>query len=130
MKKAPWSDLLKLLGKSGERIMIELLFEAAIFMPIEAGHGNYCQISGRFWLHLYSSHRSDMVTGKPLFELEALLEAGHKKPRLSATTTGKPQAEPQRTPATISFVRSRMLFARPAINRHGGVSFGLRHIRK
>lgn len=34
------------------------------------------------------------------------------------------------TPATISFVRSRMLYARPALNAKGRVRFGLRHIRR
>jgi len=34
-----------------------------------------------------------------------------------------------RKPSTIKFVRSRMLYARAALNAKGGVRFGLRHIR-
>jgi hypothetical protein len=34
------------------------------------------------------------------------------------------------TPANITFVRSRMLYARATLNKLGDVRFGLRHIRK
>lgn len=47
LKNAPWTHLLKLMGSSGERIMIGLLSRASIFMPIDAGYGNYCQINGK-----------------------------------------------------------------------------------
>jgi hypothetical protein len=33
------------------------------------------------------------------------------------------------SPAAISFVHHRMLYARAALNAQGGVRFGLRHIR-
>ena len=32
--------------------------------------------------------------------------------------------------STITFVRSRMLYARAALNAKGGVRFGMRHIRR
>lgn len=35
-----------------------------------------------------------------------------------------------RKPTEIIFVRSRMLYARAALNARGMVHFGLRHIRK
>jgi hypothetical protein len=35
-----------------------------------------------------------------------------------------------RSPNEITFVRNRMLYARAALNAHGGVRFGLRHIRE
>ena len=34
------------------------------------------------------------------------------------------------SPASISFVRSRMFYARAALNAKGRVTFGLRHIRE
>lgn len=37
---------------------------------------------------------------------------------------------PKNSPATISFVRNRMFYARAALNAKGKVTFGLRHIRK
>lgn len=33
------------------------------------------------------------------------------------------------TPARITFVRNRMLYARAAVNAKGTIKFGLRHIR-
>lgn len=47
LKGAPWPQLLLLLGQSGERIMIDLLVDCAIFVPINAGTNNYFQISGK-----------------------------------------------------------------------------------
>jgi len=46
LKEAPWPHLLALLGKAGERVMIDLLTDEAIFIPIEAGRDNYYQLSG------------------------------------------------------------------------------------
>lgn len=47
MKQAPWPQLLQLLGKSGEFMMINLLLDCSIFLNVEAGHGNYYQLSGK-----------------------------------------------------------------------------------
>lgn len=46
LKQAPWTHALALLGKSGERIMIDLLLDCSIFVAIQAGSGNYYQLSG------------------------------------------------------------------------------------
>lgn len=35
-----------------------------------------------------------------------------------------------RTPCKISFVRSRMFYAKAALNANGGIRFGMRHIRQ
>ena len=35
-----------LLGKSGERIMLDLLLDCAIFVPVKAGFDNYYQRNG------------------------------------------------------------------------------------
>ena len=61
----------------------------------------------------------------------------------SLTQTGTPLSELRSTkdvkvenkneikkPGAITFVRSRMLYARATMNAKGGVRFGMRHIRK
>lgn len=47
IKQAPWPQLLHILGKSGESMMINLLLDCSIFLPVEAGQGNYYQLSGK-----------------------------------------------------------------------------------
>jgi telomerase reverse transcriptase len=47
LKEAPWPHILSLLGKAGERIMIDLLMDGAIFVAVEAGKGNLYQMSGK-----------------------------------------------------------------------------------
>lgn len=48
LKETPWPQVLALLGQSGERVMIDLLFDCSIFIAVQAGFGNYCQISGMY----------------------------------------------------------------------------------
>lgn len=42
-----WPALLKLLGKDGDQVMLDLIFNCAIFVPLESGRNNLCQISGQ-----------------------------------------------------------------------------------
>lgn len=49
MKQAPWPQLLQLWGKSGEAMMINLLLDCSLFLHVDAGHGNYYQLSGTSW---------------------------------------------------------------------------------
>ncbi|KAI1760461.1 hypothetical protein GGR53DRAFT_509611 [Hypoxylon sp. FL1150] len=102
LKESPWPQLLALMGESGERIMIDLLVDCAVFIPVKAGANNFCQISG-----------------KPLSDVEA--QSQEKSGEQSAGGTVK-------TPSAIVFVRNRMLYARAALNARGFVHFGLRHI--
>ena len=46
LKRPPWPELLVLLGKSGERIMVDLLLDCGIFVAVSAGTGNMWQLSG------------------------------------------------------------------------------------
>lgn len=46
MKDAPWPQVLALLGKEGERVMIDLILDCGIFLPVKTGRGNYHQLSG------------------------------------------------------------------------------------
>jgi len=98
LKEYPWPQLLLLLGKDGERIMIDLLADYAIFRSVEAGIGNFYQLSGI-----------------PISELTPV----------GVRPVDKTNPLP---PSEIKLVRSRMLYARAALNARGLVHFGLRHI--
>lgn len=105
IKESPWPQLLTLLGQSGESIMIDLLLDCSIFLHVESGQGNYYQLSGM-----------SVFDSEPLSSQTASLP---EKPVLS-----------ERKSTEIVFVRSRMMYARAALNARGSVSFGLRHIRE
>lgn len=47
MKASPWPQVLGLMGKEGERTMIDLILDCGIFLPIENARGSYHQLSGR-----------------------------------------------------------------------------------
>jgi len=46
LKAEPWPQLLLLLGQAGERIMIDLLTDCAMFETLDAGKDNLYQLSG------------------------------------------------------------------------------------
>lgn len=48
MKALPWPKILALLGKEGERAMVDLILDCGIFLAIEGCHGVYSQLSGMF----------------------------------------------------------------------------------
>ncbi|POR39451.1 Telomerase reverse transcriptase [Tolypocladium paradoxum] len=99
---APWPHLLALLGQSGQRIMIDLLLDCSIFLTVGAGLGNYYQLGG-----------------VPLSELEL----SSNPPALNPN--GRPAA---RKPSDITFVRSRIFYAKPALTARGRVQAGYKHI--
>ncbi|KAI1486230.1 hypothetical protein F5X96DRAFT_259530 [Biscogniauxia mediterranea] len=45
LQQPPWPQLLALLGESGDRIMIDLLLDCSIFVLVNGGVNNLCQIS-------------------------------------------------------------------------------------
>jgi telomerase reverse transcriptase len=47
LRESPWPQLLALLGKAGEEIMIGLLVDASIYVAVEAGFNNYHQLTGK-----------------------------------------------------------------------------------
>ncbi|OIW34484.1 hypothetical protein CONLIGDRAFT_587925, partial [Coniochaeta ligniaria NRRL 30616] len=111
LKQDPWPQLLLLLGQAGERMMIDLLLDCSIFSRVTAGRENYQQLSGI-----------------PVSDLD--YQAAQLTPAAVAGTSnkGKHLKETSRSPSEITFVRSRMLYARAALNVRGLVHFGLRHI--
>lgn len=108
LKETPWPQFLLLLGKEGERIMLDLLLDCAVFVALPEGKGNLVQVSG-----------------VPVSELLPLTAADWDKKKGPATGEGK-----ELSPSEITFARNRMLYARAALNARGLVSFGLRHIRR
>ena len=110
IKASPWPQLLVLLGKAGEQIMIDLLLDCSIFLGVESGKDNLYQLSGISISELKPS------TSNPVSRTPARNSLESKDSGLS--------------PTEITFVRSRMLYARAALNARGLVHFGLRHIRR
>jgi telomerase reverse transcriptase len=47
MKAAPWTQVLTLMGREGERTMIDMILDCGVFISIEAGTGSYHQLSGK-----------------------------------------------------------------------------------
>jgi telomerase reverse transcriptase len=131
IKCTPWPQLLALLGKEGERVMIDLILDCGIFQSVESGRGNYFQLSGRF-LTLEVSMLTLMLTaiGIPLGDLELNPAVCTSVPMTDAARRHKSVTVPSASlPGSIVFVRNRILYARPALNKKGRVRFGLRHIR-
>ncbi|PVH78811.1 hypothetical protein DL98DRAFT_236130 [Cadophora sp. DSE1049] len=104
MKARPWPQVLLLMGKEGERAMIDLILDCGIYLAVESGHGTFNQLSG-----------------VPLADLPLLPTPG-VMPVIPKT------ADTLRSPSNINFVRNRMMYARAALNAKREVSFGLRHI--
>lgn len=52
LKSRPWSDLLNLLGKDGEQIMLDLILNCAVYAGVESGKGNFYQLSGMLLLQI------------------------------------------------------------------------------
>ncbi|XMA14564.1 hypothetical protein WAI453_007355 [Rhynchosporium graminicola] len=102
MKAKPWPQILMLLGKEGEKAMIDLILDCGIFLAVKDSHGSFNQLSGI-----------------PLSELSLLTKDA---------AANKLRPGTLRNPSSINFVRNRMLYARAALNAKREVSFGLRHI--
>ena len=105
LKEAPWPQLLAILGASAEKIMTDLLLDCSLFIRVDAGFGNYIQL-----------------TGKPLFDiLSAKTEEqgqGHEDRANKAVSKARP-------PSDIVFARSHMLYCRPTLTTGNKVHFGL-----
>lgn len=47
LKRAPWTEVLGLLGDNGEEIMLNLLLDCGIFVAVDQQRGIYFQLSGK-----------------------------------------------------------------------------------
>ncbi|KAL2046145.1 hypothetical protein N7G274_001592 [Stereocaulon virgatum] len=121
MKDAAWAKILGLLGKEGNEIMLDMVMLCGIFVAVDGGQGNYYQLSGTPLTDLPTlSCSNPLVVSKAAKPLNLSSDNGVKIESSSQSTC--------KSPATISFVRNRMFYARPALNAKGRVTFGLRHI--
>ncbi|CAK7222169.1 Telomerase reverse transcriptase [Sporothrix eucalyptigena] len=101
LKEPPWPQLLAILGASAERIMTDLLLHCSLFLPVDAGIGNYVQL-----------------TGQPLFSVLSASANGQNKAE-NSTAKAKP-------PSEIVFARNYMFYCRPSLTtRDARVHFGL-----
>lgn len=104
LKSPVWVDLLALLGQDGEHIMLRLILDCGLFTPVQNGIGNLIQLSGTPLADLNSA-----VGGKNLTASKSINQELRKK-------------------GSVTFVRSRILYARPDFNGKGQVRVGIRHI--
>lgn len=103
-----------MLGEGGDRIMMDMLTDCAIFRPVDNHSTNYYQLSGP----PISNLEPKQVSKQPI------------PPAISADKRPSGPTTEERTPCKIAFVRSRMLYAKAALNAKGGIRFGMRHIRQ
>ncbi|KAI9759142.1 MAG: hypothetical protein M1835_000450 [Candelina submexicana] len=123
LKSPLWDIILSLLGKEGERIMIDLLMDCGLFGPVEAGKANFCQLSG---VPLSDMPTLQNLPNKPSEASTPSL--ADKNVDLGGALGGLRISSALHRPMSITFVRNRMLYARAALNGKGDVRFGLRHI--
>ncbi|KAF4510782.1 hypothetical protein G6O67_002648 [Ophiocordyceps sinensis] len=100
LKQAPWPHLLLLLGQSGQRLMVDLLVDCSIFMGLDAGSGNYYQLSGA-----------------PLSELD--LSNGSLTSRLDCPPAARRLSD-------IAIMRRHLFYARPTLTARGRTQPGYR----
>ncbi|EMT62127.1 hypothetical protein FOC4_g10015208 [Fusarium odoratissimum] len=80
LRENPWPQLLALLGRAGEKIMINLLVDASIYLEVEAGFNNYYQLTGvpLAELDLHGGVRSRIFYAKPSLTAQGLVQPGYK----------------------------------------------------
>ncbi|KAI9171577.1 Telomerase reverse transcriptase [Paramyrothecium foliicola] len=101
IREEPWPQLLSVLGQYGEKLMIRLLTDCSIFLPAEAGFNNFYQLSGI-----------------PISELNPP----------GKESSGQALQSAPRKPSAITLVRSRIFYAKPALNARGSIRNGFKHI--
>ena len=106
-----WEALASACGSSAAGIMTSLLLDCGIFMPVDKTQDNLFQLSGI-----------------PVTDLLPCTSEGVKGVQKDATESAISKLSICREPQEISFIRNRMLYARPGTNALGQIRFGLRHI--
>lgn len=140
IKNTVWADVLSLLGKEGERIMLDLILKSGIFIAVQSGRGNYYQLSGKCHCRVCpNGGLFFMSIGTPLTELQprSVIGSFRKPQEPKPSANFQPLSNPAsilrkalKSSAAIIFVRNRMFYARAALNAKGKVQFGFRHIRR
>lgn len=72
------------------------------------------------------------LKGVPLGDLQILAQTRQRELQEAPARSQRviPTTLIDRSPSSIAFLRSKILYARPTLNSRGAVTFGLRHIRK
>lgn len=151
LKRAPWTDVLGLLGSNGEDIITSLLFDCGIFTAIDSRKGIYYQLSGKSCIHGLANDYLCTNAGIPLSDLEPMnnpvgtqpLNAKVAHPTKSSSSRPvevdgnlSAQSKPEggtndiSKPNSVVLFRRRMLYARPAFDAKGQVQSGLSNRRK
>lgn len=103
LRSSHWQQIFSALGADGEPILTSLLLDCGLFSQLENGEDNLYQVSG-----------------KPIHELKTKIkDVDSKTPKLPKTS---------RKPSDVTFVRNRILYAKPSLNGRGMIRFGLKHI--
>lgn len=108
--------------------MMDMLTDCAIFRPVG-------DESADLQFPVDKSANYFQLSGPPMFDLEPI-SASHTAllhPHLHPhPSSHNPPALliKEKTPCEIAFVRSRMFYAKPALNARGGIRVGMRHIRQ
>ncbi|WEW60057.1 Telomerase reverse transcriptase [Emydomyces testavorans] len=113
LKGFPWTDVLNLLGANCEEIMLHLLLDCGLFISLDSNKGTYYQLS-------------DLKT----IDVAASDENGPSKENENVKGVAIRAEKALLSPKNIIFVRTRVLYARPALNARGEAKLGLQHIRK
>ena len=107
LTRSPWDQYLSFLGSDGEAIFCSLLLDCGLFFKLDQEANNYLQISG-----------------SPVSDLSTVTSTTGQLPVKANDVAAK---QPRRM-TEISFVRNRILYGKPALNRNGQVQFGLKHV--
>ena len=129
IKASPWPEILALIGKEGEKVMIDLVLDCGIFVSVVSGRGSYHQLSGKSSNVMFEASLT-IATGEPLGDLPSLIGNNTALATKSRSASSVVKLSTVHSPTSISFVHNRMLYAKAALNSQRKVRFGLRHIRK
>jgi telomerase reverse transcriptase len=102
LKQAPWTEIYAMLGKDGDRVMLGLLLDCAVFLRLSSGKDNFYQLSG--------------VPVADLTPLESVFRQDNGKNSKKALTASE-----------VVFTRHQVLYAKPSLNSTGEVRFGMKH---
>lgn len=110
-KIKPWTEIISVLGRSGDAILRDLLLDCGVFVLIEQGKDNLHQVCG--------------VPVSELLDHRKLAPQSSKLMRRSNSRNKERGSCDRRGPGSITFVRNRILYAQPTLNAQGSVQFGM-----
>ncbi|KAL2809625.1 hypothetical protein BJX63DRAFT_349126 [Aspergillus granulosus] len=125
LKQSPWTDLLALLGRNGEEIMLRLLLDCGIFVAMDVKKDIYYQISGRA-LSALEPVRT-LPAGAKAIAPPTTKDPQRCLARTNSDTSAK-EAEGKNSnhnPSTIFFSIRQTCYARPRLDTKGRIELGM-----